>query len=154
MKKKIYLLAVLGIIVDQITKLLANLYLKDVSIIPEFLNLTYVENTGAAWGILDNNRIILICVSVLTLLVINKYIKSEINFTKLSVISYGLLIGGIFGNLFDRIFRGYVIDFFNFNILGYNFPVFNIADTLIVIGVILMTIEVIGGYHGSNSKKK
>lgn len=154
MKKKIYLLAGLGIIVDQITKLLSNFYLKDLVLIPNLFNLTYVENTGAAWGILDNNRIILICVSVITLLFINKYIKSEITFSKLSVISYGLLIGGIFGNLFDRIFRGYVIDFLNFNIFGYNFPVFNIADILIVVGVILMSIEVLWGYYGSNSKKK
>lgn len=148
-------MAGISILIDQITKILANLYLKDISIIPNFLSLTYVENTGAAWGILDNNRIILICVSVLALLVINKYIKNENNFSKLSIISYGFLIGGIFGNLFDRIFRGYVIDFLNFNILGYGFPVFNIADTLIVIGIILMTIEVIRGeYHGINSKRK
>mgnify|MGYP003311647507 CR=1 FL=1 len=48
-----------------------------ISIIPNFLNLTYIENTGAAWGILDNNRIILICISVITLLVINKYVKNR-----------------------------------------------------------------------------
>lgn len=154
MNKKIYLLASFGILVDQITKLFAQLFLSDLVIIPSFFNLTYVENTGAAWGILDNNRIILVVISVLTLLIINKYIKSETSFSKLLVISYGLLIGGIFGNLFDRIFRGYVIDFLNFNIFGYNFPVFNIADMLIVIGVVLMAIEVIRGYYGSNSKKK
>ena len=131
MKKKIYLLAVIGIVFDQITKLFANLYLNDIAIIPSFFHLTYVENTGAAWGILDNNRLILVGISVLTLLVINKYIKKEAELSKVSIVSYGMLIGGIFGNLFDRIFRGYVIDFFNFNIFGYSFPVFNIADILI-----------------------
>lgn len=155
MKKKIYLLAGILILLDQLTKVFANLYLENINIIPNFLNLTYVENTGAAWGILDNNRIILVCVSVLALLVINKYIKNETNFSNVSTISYGFLIGGIFGNLFDRIFRGYVIDFLNFNIFGYSFPVFNIADTLIVVGIILMTIEVIRGEcHGINSKRK
>lgn len=155
MKKKIYILASISLLLDQISKLLAYLYLDNLIVIPKFLNLTYVENTGAAWGILDNNRIILVCVSVITLLVISKYLKSEDNISKLSTVSYGILIGGIFGNLLDRIFRGYVIDFLNFNIFGYNFPVFNIADVLIVIGVILMAIEVIGvSFHGNNFKKK
>lgn len=155
MKKKVYILAGISLLVDQISKLLAYLYLNDFVLIPNFFYLTYVENTGAAWGMLDNNRIILVCVSVITLLVISKYLKSENNISKLSTVSYGILIGGIFGNLIDRIFRGYVIDFFNFNIFGYNFPVFNIADSLIVIGVILMAIEVIGvNFHGNNCKKK
>ena len=154
MKKKIYFLVGFGILIDQITKLLANLYLEDIVIVKNFFNLTYVENTGAAWGILDNNRIILVGVSIIALLFINKYINSETEFNKLTITSYGLLLGGIFGNLVDRIFRGYVIDFLNFNIFGYDFPVFNIADTLIVIGIILMFIEVTRGNHGSKSRKK
>ena len=154
MKKRIYLIAVIGILFDQITKLFAYLYLKNIELIPGFFNLTYVENTGGAWGILDNNRIILIGVSIFTLLIINKYINSDVFISKLLSISYGLLLGGIFGNLFDRIFRGFVIDFLNFNIFGYNFPVFNVADSLIVIGIILMFIEVIRGSHGSKSRKK
>lgn len=154
MKKRIYLIAGLGIIIDQITKIFANLYLKNIMIIPKFFNLTYVENTGGAWGIFDNNRVLLVGVSVITLLIINKYINSEVKISKLSSISYGLLLGGIFGNLFDRIFRGFVVDFLNFTICGYDFPVFNIADSLIIIGIILMIIELIGGNYGSKSNKK
>ncbi len=154
MKKIIYLIAGIGIIVDQITKFLASIYLDNIDIIPGFFSLTYVENKGAAWGILNNSTIVLVGISVIVLLLISKYISSTIEFTKLSVVSYGLLIGGIFGNLIDRIFRGFVIDFLNFNILGYNFPVFNIADTMIVIGVILMFIEVIGDTYGNKSRKK
>lgn len=154
MKKIIYLIAGIGIIVDQITKFLASIYLDNIDIIPGFFSLTYVENKGAAWGILNNSTIVLVGISVIVLLFISKYISSTIEFTKLSVVSYGLLIGGIFGNLIDRIFRGFVIDFLNFNILGYNFPVFNIADTMIVIGVILMFIEVIGDTYGNKSRKK
>ncbi len=152
MKKVIYLIAGIGITLDQIVKLLVCRYLTDKVIIPHFFNLTYVENTGGAWGILSNNMIILICISVITLLIINKYIYSNTLITKLSSISYGLLIGGIFGNLLDRIFRGYVVDFLNFNIFGYNFPVFNIADILIVVGVIIMVIEVLGDLNGNKSR--
>lgn len=154
MKKIIYLIAGIGILLDQITKFLASIYLDNIDIIPAFFSLTYVENKGAAWGILNNSTIVLVGISVIVLLLISKYISSTIEFTKLSVASYGLLIGGIFGNLMDRIFRGFVIDFLNFNILGYNFPVFNIADTMIVIGVILMFIEVIGDTYGNKSRKK
>lgn len=155
MKKKIYILAGLSLLIDQILKLLAYFFLDEIEIIPNFFHLTYVENRGAAWGILDNNRLILVIVSVITLLVISKYLKSEVNISKLSIASYGMLIGGIFGNLMDRVFRGYVIDFLNFNIFGYDFPVFNIADILIVLGVSLMVIEVLGvSFHGNNRKKK
>jgi len=154
MKKNIYLIACIGLFIDQITKILANLYLKNVVIIKNFFNLTYVENTGAAWGILDNNRIILIGVSIIALLLVNKYINSETELNKLTITSYGMVLGGILGNLVDRICRGYVVDFLNFNILGYDFPVFNIADTLIVVGIALMFIEVIRGSYGSKSRKK
>ncbi len=154
MKKNIYLIAGIGIILDQITKVFASLYLDNIGIINNFFSLTYVKNYGGAWGILNNNLFILITVSIFALLTINKYINSDVNITKLSSVSYGMLIGGIFGNLIDRIFRGYVVDFLNFNIFNYDFPVFNIADMLIVVGIILMIIEVIGGNYGSKSNKK
>lgn len=154
MKKNIYLIAGICIILDQITKIFASLYLDNIKIINNFFSLTYVKNYGGAWGILNNNLFILITISIFALLTINKYISSDVNITKLSIVSYGMLIGGIFGNLIDRIFRGYVVDFLNFNIFNYDFPVFNIADMLIVVGIILMIIEVIGGYYGSKSNKK
>ncbi len=154
MKKIIYFIAIIGIVLDQITKFFVNKFLIDLELIPHFFHLTYVENTGGAWGILDNNTFILICISVVTLLIINRYVNSDVKLTKLSSVSYGLLIGGIFGNLFDRIFRGYVVDFFNFNIWGYSFPVFNVADCLIVIGVIIMFIEVIGDFYENRGRSK
>lgn len=154
MKKNIYLIAGICIILDQITKIFASLYLDNIKIINNFFSLTYVKNYGGAWGILNNNLFFLITISIFALLTINKYISSDVNTTKLSIVSYGMLIGGIFGNLIDRIFRGYVVDFLNFNIFNYDFPVFNIADMLIVVGIILMIIEVIGGNYGSKSNKK
>lgn len=153
MKRNIYIIAVLGMILDQVTKLAAQLYLNDFSIIPGFFRLTYVENKGAAWGMFSGNRIFLVMISVFVLLLISRFIKKEKNITLFETVSYGLLIGGIFGNLIDRIFRGYVIDFLNFNIFGYDFPVFNVADSIIVIAVILMFIEVIGvSIYGNKSK--
>jgi len=153
MKRNIYLIAAAGITFDQVTKIMAQLYLSDFSIIPGFFHLTYVENNGAAWGMFSGNRLFLVMISVFVLLLISHFIKKEKNITLCDSISYGLLIGGIFGNLIDRVFRGYVIDFLNFNILGYDFPVFNVADSAIVIAVILMFFEVIGvSIYGNKSK--
>ena len=61
--------------------------------------------------------------------------------SKIENLSYGMIIGGIIGNLFDRIFYNYVIDFLDFKIFGYDYPIFNLADTFIVIGVILLVIN-------------
>lgn len=110
---------------------------KSINIISNFFSITYVKNTGAAWSILSGNRLFLIIVGVIVLVMFIYYIFKEKNITLIESVSYGLIFSGIVGNLIDRVFYGYVIDFFDFYILGYDFPIFNIADTLIVVGVII-----------------
>ena len=112
---------------------------ESVKVIHNFFYITYTQNKGAAWSILEDHRILLLIISVLALYLINKYMNKE-KLSNLETFSYGMIIGGIVGNLFDRIFFGYVIDFLDFKLFGYNYPIFNIADTFIVIGVILMVI--------------
>jgi len=68
------------------------------------------------------------------------YLKKNFNQDKLNKIAFSLVIGGSIGNLIDRIVRGYVVDFIDFKIFGYNFPIFNLADTFITIGVIILII--------------
>lgn len=142
-KFKIILIAVISVILDQIVKYLiiskCTLYKKN-PVIDGFFNITYVQNRGAAWGILNNNIILLVVITVLALGLICSFIFKESNIKKLDIILYGMLLGGIIGNFIDRIFRGYVIDFLDFIIFGYDFPVFNIADMLIVISVGIMII--------------
>lgn len=148
MKKKIYLVALIGLLIDQIIKFVISSLMPPFTskiIIKHFFEFTFVKNTGGAWGILSNNLILLIIVSTIALLILNSYIKKEQHINKIMIFSYGFLIGGILGNLLDRLFRGYVIDFFHFYIFGYDYPVFNVADILIVFGIILMLIEVIRG---------
>ena len=142
MKKKVYLITIIGIILDQISKLLIVSKLplgESKTIIKKFFYITHVNNTGAAWGMFSNNTILLIIISIL----FTSFFIYFIEHNKLKLyeeISSGLILSGIIGNMIDRIFRGYVVDFLNFYIFGYDYPVFNIADTFIVVGVIILCI--------------
>lgn len=103
---------------------------------------------------LSGYSIIFILIGVAALIYIHKYLLKDAK-TKIEKISYAMLIGGIIGNLFDRVVYGEVIDFISFKILNYNFPIFNLADTFITVGVILIIIKtIIGGKNEISSKRK
>lgn len=151
--KKLISISTLCVIIDQLLKILIinnfNLY-EGINIIPNFFTLIRVHNTGAAWSILSDNISLLIFLSIFALAIIYiLFIKDHI-LKKYETVTLGVLIGGILGNLFDRIFRGYVIDYLDFQIFHYNFPVFNFADICIVISVIILLILEIGGKHENN----
>lgn len=142
--KKVYIFALISLIIDQIVKILVSNYLilgQTIKIINNFFYLTYVQNKGAAFSILIGYRYILIIITFIFLYYLHKCIKKQKSFNKLEIISYGLLLGGIIGNLIDRIIYGYVIDYFDFMIFNYNFPIFNLADSFIVIGCIILVIN-------------
>ena len=110
---------------------------KSYVIIKNFFYISPLKNIGAAFSILENNNMLLITISILILI----YLILSLNKKKdklFNYLSYGLLIGGLLGNLFDRLVFKYVRDFISFDIFGYSFPVFNIADIAIVIGAILL----------------
>lgn len=145
MKKKVYLFSFILLIIDIISKLviknLLNLY-ESIKVIPNFFYLTYVKNEGAAFSILEGKQTILIILAICILIYLFNYLKKE-KLDNYKVIYYSLLISGIFGNLIDRIVYNSVIDFLDFKIFGYDYPIFNLADTFIVVGVILIIIEII-----------
>ena len=146
MKKNIILTLII-IFIDQIIKFFVEKYLDVITIIPNFFKLTYVKNTGAAFSILNNNTLLIIVITIIVIYMLYKYILKEYE-----TISY-LLMGGIIGNFIDRVFRGYVVDYLDFKILGYNFPIFNFADICIVIGSILLIIIILKeDKHGINRK--
>ena len=145
-KGKIYYVTCLVLVIDQIIKIIVNncmTLFEEIKIIPKFFSIYYVKNTGAAFSILEDNTTLLIFITVIFILIIHKYIKSEKNFTKLSSISLGMVLGGMFGNLIDRIIHQGVIDYLSFNIFGYGFPIFNFADIGITVGVSLMILDMI-----------
>lgn len=142
MKNKIiYFIGAFILTLDQITKMFMD---KKETIIPGFFSLNPVNNFGAAWSILSDKTIFLILSSIVILIVLLRY-QSYFKMNKKNKIAFGLLYGGLLGNLLDRIMFGYVRDFFDFVIFGYDFPVFNIADASLVIGMILMIIAILKG---------
>lgn len=128
---------------------------KSITVIKGFFNITLIGNTGAAFSILSSNTILLIVISVVVLNVIYfGFIKGK-ELTDFEQLSYGLLIGGIMGNLIDRVVRMQVIDYLDFTFFGYNFPVFNLADIAIVVSMILIVFQIIkGDKHEVSSKTK
>lgn len=165
MKKKtiikiIFIVFIIGIvfILDQYTKYLIEENIKlneSVNLIKNFFNLTYVRNTGAAFSILSGkvNLLIIISWMIFFYLIYEIYMNIKENIYPYFI---AVLIGGLVGNLYDRIVFGYVRDFLDFNILGYDYPVFNISDMFVVLGVILLTVHILfkGETNGIKSKKR
>lgn len=151
------IISIILLCIDQISKLLVvNLLTKtdSITIIKNFFYLTYINNDGAAFSILVGKRILLILIAVLVIVMLIRYIKKNNIQNKLELVSISLIIGGSLGNLMDRVIRGYVIDFLDFKIFNYNFPIFNLADTFIVIGVILLLLKEIRKENNLDSRNK
>ena len=151
------IISIILLCIDQISKLLVvNLLTKtdSITIIKNFFYLTYINNDGAAFSILVGKRIFLILIAVLVIVMLIRYIKKNNIQNKLELVSLALIIGGSLGNLMDRVVRGYVIDFLDFKIFNYNFPIFNLADTFIVMGVILLLLKEIRKENNLDSRNK
>lgn len=153
----IIIISIILLCIDQIAKLLVvNLLTKtdSIAIIKNFFYLTYINNDGAAFSILVGKRIFLILVAIIVIIMLIHYIKKNNIQNKLEIVSLALIIGGSLGNLMDRVVRGYVIDFLDFKIFNYNFPIFNLADTFIVIGVILLLLKELRKENNLDSRNK
>lgn len=141
---------------DQIIKFLCLEKLKpikSITIIPNFFNLTYVENRGAAFGMLEGARWIFILIALIAIVFCSLYYK-KIPKNKLEILcKTGLIfiISGALGNVIDRFFRGFVVDMFHFIFWGKDFAVFNIADILVCLGTFLIAIFII---FSDNKKEK
>ena len=155
--KKITIISVLCILIDQLIKLVItnNIELNsNINLITNFFSLTYVRNYGAAFSIFYGNRYFLIFVTLIAMIFIYFIFVKNKKIILIETIVYGMLFGGIIGNLIDRFVYGYVIDYLDFNILGYNFPVFNFADICIVISMIfILILSFRGNFDGKNTSK-
>ena len=149
----IYELIVLLLIgIDQLSKILALKYLKNIGSIPiiqDMFHLTYVENRGAAFGMFQNNQIIFVIVALIASIYGLYYLhKNKVNI--LGKVSILLIISGALGNLIDRVRLGFVVDYFDFRIIWEY--VFNIADIFVVLGTILLCIYIL--FYDDNKEKQ
>lgn len=141
--KRLTIYSLVFLMIDLLVKIIVINFMRlydTIRIIPSFFNITYVRNTGAAFSILEDSRIFFIVITFVALIVIYLLLKDKV-LNKYQTFLYSMLIGGIAGNLIDRIIYGYVIDYLSFNIFSYSFPVFNIADSFIVISVVLLILN-------------
>ena len=141
--KKILSVSLIVFLLDRITKvLITNNFVLNVrnKVIDKFFYITNCHNKGAAFSLFSGNIIFLIVITLMVLFLIYRTIKNKKYISKISTISYGLLLGGILGNLFDRFFFGYVIDFLDFVIYKFDFAIFNVADIAIVVGAFMLLI--------------
>lgn len=143
-KDKIYIICVWWIIIDQIIKLLVTMKMKlnsVITIIPNLFRIYYVKNEGAAFSVFSGKRYLLIAISIIVFFVLADYIKKNKITKKLEIISLGMIMGGLVGNLIDRLLYSAVIDYLSFIIFGYKFAIFNLADIGIVVGIIILIIS-------------
>lgn len=140
-----YLIAALVIAVDFITKKIVatrmNLH-DEISVIGNFFLITSHRNRGAAFGILQDQRWFFIVVTIIILAGLIWYMQAVRKTAKATLlIGLGLVFGGAIGNFIDRVRFGEVVDFFKFNFGSYTFPIFNVADSTICIGVGLILLD-------------
>ena len=156
LNKKTYIIAIFILIFDQIIKSLTEIYFKlneSVVVIKNFFYITVVHNTGGAWNFLENQSYLFIIFSIIALILLIKFMFSFKNNLR-NNIAFACLYGGILSNLADRMFLGYVRDYLDFKIFSYDYPIFNIADCAIVIGVILLIIGIIKGEDKKHDNNK
>ena len=121
---------------------------ESISVIDGFFNITYVRNTGVAFGIFDplslpaKSVLLSVFTAFAAVVVITYSVRSSLR-NRLLQFALALVLGGALGNLYDRLAYGYVVDFLEFYVRTYHWPSFNIADSAISIGVILLALEIL-----------
>jgi signal peptidase II len=151
MRKWYFLIALGVVLLDRLTKWAVERAIvlhESVPIIPSFFRLTHVQNHGAAFGIFDESPTawklaLLIGFSLIALAVVATILWKNSDQFSLSGIGLSLVLGGAVGNLWDRVVAGHVVDFLDFYIGSYHWPAFNMADSAIVVGAILLVSEII-----------
>jgi len=151
LRKYFFLIAAGVLLLDRLAKwaVSENLALHDsIAIIPGFFHLTHVQNTGAAFGLFAESTVhwkvgALVSFSIIALLVVSALLWKHSHALSTTTVGLSLILGGATGNLWDRLFSGHVVDFLDFSLGGYHWPAFNVADSAIVIGALLLVSEIV-----------
>ena len=149
-----YALATLIVCIDQFTKYLVvqNIPLHSADeFIPKVVSLTYIQNNGAAWSILEGQFALFYIVTAIVTITIIYYLQKYAKGDRLLALSLSFILGGTIGNFIDRLFLKYVIDMIQLEFI--HFPIFNIADSALVIGVALLIVYLIVDEIQTNKAK-
>ena len=139
------IIIILGLLLDRLSKGYAINNFIENPIEGPFVNFTYLENRGAAFGILQDKRILFVILTIAIVLYLLYYFITNLKSNPLVLnIAFSLIISGALGNFYDRLFQGYVVDFLEFAFV--DFPVFNIADIFVTVGCGLLIIYIL--FHG------
>ena len=155
MKKKILIFSIVFFAVDQISKIILDKVLilgKSITIFEKFLYITKAYNDGISFSMLIGHRWLIISISIIIMIFLYIYMR-HFKKNKRNILAFSLAFGGLFGNLVDRLIHGYVIDFIDFYVLNYNYPIFNFADSFICIGVLMILYAIFLGEDNENSSK-
>lgn len=155
----ILIAVIVGVIgLDQLTKWLAIVYLQGEASFPlwkNVLHFTYVENTGMAFGMLKDHRWVFMLFSTIAIVGLLVYLFRFRPESRWMQVSMAMIIGGGIGNMIDRIFLGYVVDFIDFTLI--NFAVFNVADSFVCVGagimIVCLVIDLIKEIKLENAQK-
>ncbi|MEQ6375257.1 signal peptidase II [Bacillaceae bacterium S4-13-58] len=138
-----YLLSLVVIFIDQITKYMVSTRMDQgdsIEVISSFFYITSHRNPGAAWGILKDQMVFFYIITIIVVVFVIYFIQKYGKTNRLYAVALSLILGGAIGNFIDRLLWKEVIDFFDFYIFNYDYPIFNIADSSLVVGVILVLI--------------
>lgn len=133
------IISILIAILDQIIKFIIDKKVLFIEILPTLFNIHKVYNYGVAFSFLENKRYLILLFSLILIYFLFN-LRKDLPKTKKYDILFGVILGGIIGNLIDRVFRGYVIDYLETFIFGISFPIFNLADICITLGIIIMVL--------------
>ncbi|MDM5213457.1 signal peptidase II [Peribacillus sp. NJ4] len=150
-----YLIALLVIALDQLTKWMIVKkmeYGESIEIIENLLYITSHRNRGAAWGILQGQMWFFYIITIAVIIGLVYYIQKMAKDSRLLGVALALMLGGAIGNFIDRVARQEVVDFVHTYIFSYSFPVFNVADAALSIGVSLLVIHMF--LEEKNAKEK
>ena len=150
-----FLLALLVVLLDRWTKRMVAAHIAmytHIQIIPGFFRITHTENTGAAFSLFADSpshwkTTLLIGFSLIAMVIVSVLLWRQARALTITGIALSLILGGAVGNLWDRVASGRVVDFLLFYVKQYQWPVFNLADSAIVVGASLLVIEILFAHH-------
>ncbi len=156
MQKKVALFTMLFLIVDQVSKIVLDRALPlnvTYTIADRFIYITKSYNTGIACSMLADSPYLIISISIIIFILLLLYLP-KFKENKRNILAFSLIFGGLFGNLIDRLIYGHVIDFIDIMIFNYDYPIFNIADSFVFIGVMLLIWSIYLGEDNENRSKR